>query len=292
MERPVALLRRVDHEREGFALSLWREDWTDVYPGLFRYSIILTSKGRERVLFRTNTYEYAPTVPLGAEEVATRRLEDVERHLHSFPDSILEEEGDGMATGEPDITVDVLVIQGSPRPGGNCCILSEWAEEMARSLGKSVKVLFPADMTIRPCIGCYQCYNFGRCTFEDDMADVIGYLKSCRLLVVCSPVYTNTVPGGLKHLIDRCQAYHASRLLEGGPSGQKGIIISVAGRTGDEHFRCVVGVLKAFMMNLGIETLPSLLFGGMDRTRDISKQEGVRMQVEEAVMGAFSVHED
>lgn len=288
MVRPAALLRRVDHEGErGFVLSLWREDWTDIYPGLFRYSIILTSVGGERVLFRTNTYEYAPTVPLGAEEVAFRRMEELERRFLSLPDSVGEAKGERTAIHVKEETVDVLVIQGSPRPGGNCCILSEWAEETAQSLGRSVKILYPADMDIRPCIGCYQCYNFGRCTFEDDMDGVIAYLKGCRLLVVCSPVYTNTVPGGLKHLIDRCQAYHASRLLGGAISGQKGIILSVAGRTGAEPFECVVRVLKAFMSNLGFEPLDPLLFGGMDRIGDIRKQEGVREQVERVMRDAI-----
>lgn len=266
-------------------LLLWREDCTGVYPGLFLYTLELACREASIPLFRTNTYEYAPGVPLDAETVARRRMQE---WLERIPGGDLDMQApllprEGRRSGLP----EVLVIQGSPRPDGNCSMLCSWVEEEAAALGRTVEVIFPADMEIRACIGCYQCYNTGICTFDDDMAGVIDSIRVCRLLVVCSPVYTNTVPGDLKLLIDRCQAYHASCLLHGRPSGQRGIIISVAGRTGTEPFECVVKVLEAFMRNLGIVPSGQLLLGGMDRVRNVGMQQGVRERLRELVKEAL-----
>jgi len=124
---------------------------------------------------------------------------------------------------EPPIvtTSDLVVIQGSPRGDGNCSILARWAVDTVHELGRTAQVIYPHDMDIRCCIGCYQCYNSGSCVFDDDMGSIIGAIKVASLLVVCSPVYTNTVPGGLKLVIDRCQAYHAERYYPVGGQEKK-----------------------------------------------------------------------
>lgn len=267
-------------------LALYREDLSDVYPGLLRYSVVLESGGRESVVFRTNTYEYAPGVPLEAEEVANLEMERWESILSSggeLPGALQGTKGRRRATE----TADVLVIQGSPRPSGNCSILARYVKEISEALGKSVKVLFPADMDIKPCIGCYRCYNYGECTFDDDMEEVIQCLHRALLVVVCSPVYTNTVPGPLKNLLDRCQEYHARRTLGTKSERKRGIIIGVAGRTGEEPFDCVVRVVNAFMRNLDIEPSSTLLFGGMDMLRDVEKAPDARSRVEEVVKMAL-----
>jgi multimeric flavodoxin WrbA len=111
------------------------------------------------------------------------------------------------------------------------------------------------------------------------MANIIDAIRSTSLLVVCSPVYTNTVPGGLKLLIDRCQAYHAERLLSGGISGQRGLIFSVAGREGEENFTCIIRVISAFLRNLGIIPIGEILIDRADAIRDIRTIPGLEQQV-------------
>ena len=102
--------------------------------------------------------------------------------------------------------------------------------------------MYPHDLDIHCCIGCYQCYNTGTCVFDDDMSGIIDAIRGASLLVVCSPVYTNTVPGGLKLLIDRTQAYHAERVLFGGRTGQSGLVLRFRAQGGD-NFTCVPGSL-------------------------------------------------
>ncbi|MEN6396167.1 MAG: flavodoxin family protein, partial [Methanoregula sp.] len=175
----------------------------------------------------------------------------------------------------------------SPRPNGNCGILASWAREAANIPGKTTRVIYPHDLDIHGCIGCYQCYNTGTCVFDDDMTEIIDTLRGALLVLVCTPVYTNTVPGSLKLLIDRTQAYHAERILFGGKKGQKGLVIAVAGRSGGNNFTCVTRVVSAFFENLGIEPAGQILVDRADAIRDIRTREGMEQQVKDLVCRNF-----
>jgi multimeric flavodoxin WrbA len=115
------------------------------------------------------------------------------------------------------------------------------------------------------------------------MRSVTDDIRSASLLVVCSPVYTNTVPAGLKLLIDRCQAYHAERVLFGGRTGQHGVIFSVAGRKGKVNFTCVTRVIAAFLRNLDIIPIGEILIDSVDSVRDIRLIPGLEQTVREKV---------
>lgn len=277
-------------EKAEYTLTLEREDWTPVYPGMSRYVLRVRSGERDLAVSSTNTYEYSPTNPLEAEAAALRIAGEWEEALRSDPDGFLAsvQPPPGHERPGPGPGPDVVLIQGSPRADGNCSILSGWITAAVRESGKTVDVIFPHDMDIGHCIGCYQCYNTGRCTIGDDMARIIGLVRSCTLLVICSPVYTNSVPGSLKVLLDRFQAYHAERLVLGGRTGQKGIIVSVSGRKGLDNFTCVTRVLRPFMQNIGIEPAGELLLDGMDRLHDIGALPGARERLESLVRECLS----
>jgi multimeric flavodoxin WrbA len=115
------------------------------------------------------------------------------------------------------------------------------------------------------------------------MGSIVDAIRSSSLLVVCSPVYTNTVPVGLKLVIDRCQAYHAERVLFGGRIGQQGLIFSVAGRKGEENFTCVTRVISAFLRNLDITLVGKILIDRIDTIRDIRTIPGLEQNVREKV---------
>jgi len=281
------LSKEIQAGGRAYVLTIDREDLSRLYPGMVRYTLLLRSGGETLGAFRTSTYEYPPSVPLDAEQVIRRKAAGWERDLLKDPAGFV-------ATLERPRQVvplpakeQVLVIQGSPRADGNCGVLAGWVAEEAGTLGKKARVVYLDDLSIRPCIGCYQCYNTGNCTFDDDMGDLIGSLRSADLIVVCSPVYTNTVPGGLKTFIDRCQAYHAERNLFSPPREKQGILLSVAGRPGSANFTCVKKVVVSFMRNLGIRYAGELLLDGMDRTRDVRTLPGTREEVARLVKKAL-----
>ena len=266
----------------GCTLTLYREDFTALYPGMVRFEIKVACRGETVAVFRTNTYEYSPLVPLAAETVALGKADTWEHELNSCPDEFFTSHRVAQ-TVHKEVQTDLLIIQGSPRPDGSCGILASWAKDAAVAAGRTASVIYPHDLDIHGCIGCYQCYNTGTCIFDDDMTGVIDAIRGASLILVCSPVYTNTVPGGLKLLIDRTQAYHAERVLSGGKTGQLGLEISVAGRRGGNNFTCVSRVISAFFENLGIEPSGQILIDRADAIRDIRTRRGMEQQTKDLV---------
>lgn len=271
-----------------FTLDIEEEDLSEIYPGLVRYTVRIVRGDEEIAVFRTNTYEYAPQIPLNARTAAEEQFASWKEHLSTHPAEFVELLPPQKPECLPPVeAADVVVIQGSARPGGNCSIIAGWAADEAERQGKSAQVIFLHDLEIHPCIGCYWCYNTGHCTYDDDMTGVIRAIRQASLLVVCTPVYTNTVPAGLKAMMDRCQALHAWQLLSGEKRGAKGLLFSVAGRVGKENFACVVSVVDAYMRNLGIDPAEPVLFDGLDEIRDIRHIPGAEERVRSAVRASL-----
>ncbi|MDD4256083.1 MAG: flavodoxin family protein [Methanofollis sp.] len=282
---PALLLERII-DRE-YTLSLRREDLSALYPGMVRFALALRTGGETVATFRTNSYEYSPTVPLDAETAARHKAEEWAQELMAHRERFLAAVTRRVAPPPAFSRTDCVIIQGSPRPDGNCSILAGWTADEVRGLGKTVQVVYPDDMGIHPCIGCYQCYNAGRCTFDDDMAGIIGAVKHASLLVVCSPVYTNTVPGGLKIVLDRFQALHAEKNLFEDCPMPGGVLLAVCGRKGGANFACLTAVVRVCMENLKIAYAGEVLVDGVDRVRDVRRVEGLEGRVRAVVRDAL-----
>ena len=278
----------IDTPKGKYRLILEKADLSTLYPGMVMYSVRVMNDDRTVGLFRTNSYEYTPVMQLDAETAALRKAEEWEQSIRTAPGDfheIFDHTED--LKGKEEKGPDVVVIQGSPRVDGNSGVLASLAAEEVKHLGMTVEVVYPDEMDIRACIGCYQCYNTGTCTFTDDMNWFIPMIRHAALVIVCSPVYTNTVPGGLKILIDRCQAYHAERALTGRKPGAKGLLFAVAGRKGEANFTCLLRVIGAFLAITGVEPAGRILIDGMDELRDVRKVAGIDGQVKSAVQEAL-----
>ena len=269
-----------------YLLTLDREDFSALYPGMVRYVLSVREGDRLCAIFRTNTFEYSPLSPPAADPAAQEKAVQREQELATDPSGIFRNYPVTPARPQQE-AADLVIIQGSPRPDGNCGILTGWAREAAGGSGRITRVIYPHDLDIHCCIGCYQCYNTGTCVFDDDMAGIIDAVRGARLLIVCSPVYTNTVPAGLKLVIDRMQAYHAERTLSGGRSKKLGILFSVAGRKGGDNFTCITKVIIPFFQNLGIEPAGQVLIDSVDAVRDIRKLPGREDEVKRLVSAAL-----
>ncbi len=267
--------REIITEGGTYSLVLSRRDLSSLYPGMILYNLRLITGEQSMTLFRTNSYEYSPAASLNAGDIAQKKLdewEDLLKDHRAGPSISRREEArePGAETG-----TDVLVLQGSPRADGNSGLLASWALEEVEAAGLTGRVIFVNDLMARPCIGCYQCYNIGTCTFQDEMTGVIDALRQAGLLIVCTPVYTSTVPAGLKLVIDRFQAYHAEMILAGDSRAKRGLLFAVAGRTGEDNFTCVTRVVNDFMRNIHIIPSGSVLVDGLDQKKDIRTIPGV-----------------
>lgn len=266
-----------------FTVRLILDDLGSIYPGMVRYTVEVL-RGTETVYtYAINTYESARQGSLfdtrKAAEIAFARLaHDVASRPHNYTrPRVFTRPLPG--TG----TADVVILQGSPRRFGNSAKVASWCDDEAARTGLTSRVFYLQEMDIRPCIGCYVCYDQGYCPVEDDMPAIIRALEAASVVVVCTPVYTGTVPAALKAVMDRCQWLHAREKVLGKEVHARGLLVAVAGRRGAEPFDCVTRVVGMFMGNLGIRSAAPVLIGDLDRLRDVARIEGIEGDVRAAL---------
>ena len=198
--------RTIETPEGSFTIRLTMDDMGSVYPGMIRYNIEVL-RGTETVYtYAINSYEIPPgslfDARKAAEIVFARLAEDVSSRPHLYLRPRV------FTRPLPGDTVDVVILQGSPRRFGNSAKIASWCDDEAARAGLSSRVFYLQDMDIRPCIGCYVCYDQGYCPVDDDMPRII--VLETASLMVSARRSTNTVPapeGG----DGPCQWLHAGR---------------------------------------------------------------------------------
>ena len=101
--------------------------------------------------------------------------------------------------------MNILVLNGSPRPNGNTKGMVEAFREGAVSAGHQVDVVDVCKLTINGCIACEYCHTkgHGSCVQKDDMQQIYNLLNEAEMLVLASPIYYHGISGQLKCVIDR-----------------------------------------------------------------------------------------
>ena len=104
--------------------------------------------------------------------------------------------------------MNILVLNGSPRPKANTKAHIQAFVEGAEAKGHSVRVLNIGNMKINGCIGCEYCHTKGEgtCVQKDDMQDVYPYLANADMVVLASPIYYWGFTGQMMSVITRFYA--------------------------------------------------------------------------------------
>ena len=98
----------------------------------------------------------------------------------------------------------ITAILGSPRPEGNTDILTAKVLDGAADAGWETEAFPLRKMSIRPCIGCGQCWKLERpCVFEDDMASLYEALAQTDAILLATPVYWYAPTAMMKAFMDR-----------------------------------------------------------------------------------------
>lgn len=100
--------------------------------------------------------------------------------------------------------MNVLILSGSPRKGGNTDLLVE-AFVKGASQRHHVEVVFVRDYKVSPCMGCNACIRneLHTCVQNDDMSLIYEKMSWTDMLVIASPVYFYGLSAQLKVVIDR-----------------------------------------------------------------------------------------
>lgn len=83
----------------------------------------------------------------------------------------------------------VLILNGSPRVGGNTTTAVAELERVFREEGIEVETVQVGTRDIRGCIACGKCAQTGRCVFDDTVNELAPKLEAADGLIAASPVY-------------------------------------------------------------------------------------------------------
>ncbi len=169
----------------------------------------------------------------------------------------------------------IAAVYGSPRRKGNTASLLAEAVRGARERGAEVREFVLRDMTVSPCLEIYACKKDGRCAIQDDFQALYDAFRSCRGVMLASPMFFYAVSAHTKAMMDRCQSLWVRRYwLEKQPFGRpdpsrKGLFISVGATRGKRLFEGSLLTVRYFFDALDMTLWRSLLYRGLDLEGDV-----------------------
>ena len=122
----------------------------------------------------------------------------------------------------------VLMINGSPRLGGNTAVALAEMEKVFVEEGIEVETVQIGNKNIRGCIACNTCSERGKCVFDDIVNEIAPKLGGADGLVIGSPVYYASPNGTLLALLDRL--FYSSGIIK--KTMKVGASVAVARRGG------------------------------------------------------------
>ena len=149
-----------------------------------------------------------------------------------------------------------LVLNGSPRPGGDTDALCEAFARSVRGRAETVRA-YGADVS--PCLDCRACRRTPGCRVHDGMDEIYPAVRGCDVLVLASPLYYWNLSGPLMTAINRLFA-----LEEGGENLLRGhgrasaLLMSATGH----DFGDVLGYYDHLLEHLKWQNLGHVLASG------------------------------
>ena len=97
----------------------------------------------------------------------------------------------------------VLILNGSPRVGGNTTVAIKELEAVFAEEGVETEAIQVGMKDIRGCIACGKCGELGKCVFDDIVNEVAEKFKEADGLIIASPVYYAAANPTLVALLNR-----------------------------------------------------------------------------------------
>lgn len=112
--------------------------------------------------------------------------------------------------------MNILVLNGSPRPNGNTAAMVSAFVEGAGENGHNITVVPVCQKKIGGCLACEYCHTKGegKCVQKDDMQEIYPVLAEAEMIVLASPIYYHSVTGQLQCAINRIYALDKPKKLK------------------------------------------------------------------------------
>ena len=166
--------------------------------------------------------------------------------------------------------MNILILSGSPRKGGNTELL---AEAFAKGAGMHhhVEIVSVRDVKVNPCLGCNACIKTnGICAQKDDMAVIYEKMSQADVLVIASPVYFYGISAQLKAVIDR---FH-NPIRDSFPIKKMALLL-VGAATLPELFDAILTEYHLCLKFFDIEDAGNVLVRGVKDKGDINNTDAL-----------------
>lgn len=178
----------------------------------------------------------------------------------------------------------IVILNGSPRKGGNTSALIKAFTEGAESAGNTVTEFVLDGMNIH---GCKGCFGGGKnpaspCVQKDDMDKIYPVYKEADVVVLASPLYYWTISGQLKCAFDRLFAVAECNSDYANPVKESVLLMAAEGYGFEETLYWY----DRLEQHIGWKSLGKVLCGGVMAVGDI---EGNK-KLEEAKKLGSSIH--
>ncbi len=165
----------------------------------------------------------------------------------------------------------LLVLNASPRSGGNCDVLCDEFISGAVDGGNKSEIINLRDKNINYCLGCLVCQSSGGvCAHNDDMSEVLDKMISSDVIVLATPVYFYSMCAQLKTLMDRTFAKYTQ------VKNKKFCLMSTAADNNDSAFDGTIQGFRNFLYCLsGSEEAGIILAGGVYEIGEIKNHKAL-----------------
>lgn len=177
--------------------------------------------------------------------------------------------------------IEVLIINASPRKNKNCFFISDIISSKLKERNISSKIFNIYDMNIEYCNACGFCEKTGYCRIKDEMTPMYEIFNKSKGTIVVSPVYFDSVTVKLKTLVDRTQAFYASKYILKKPSIDRskkriGMYIAVGGANPyDTQFKGGQIVMDFFFKSINTKLMYNLY---LNNTDDLASRENTEFR--------------
>ena len=168
--------------------------------------------------------------------------------------------------------MNILILSGSPRRGGNTELLVE-AFVKGASQKHHVEVVSVHDYKVNPCMGCNACFKSesNSCVQKDDMPLIYEKMAVADMLVIASPVYFYGLSAQLKAIIDRFHnpirdTYHI----------KKTALLLVGAASLPELFDSILAQYRLCLNFFKLEDAGRVLVRGVKDKGDIQNTEAIQ----------------
>lgn len=177
--------------------------------------------------------------------------------------------------------IEVLIINASPRKNKNCFFISDIISSKLKARNIISKIFNVYDMNIEYCNACGFCEKTGYCRIKDEMTPMYEIFNKSKGTIVVSPVYFDSVTAKLKTLVDRTQAFYASKYILKKPSIDRskkriGMYIAVGGANPyDTQFKGGQIVMDFFFKSINTKLMYNLY---LNNTDDLESRENTEFR--------------